>query len=57
MRLIVMDMWKLFRNVARERAPQAAILFDKFHVMKGGLRSEVQRRPRGIVLRWEPKNT
>ena len=34
LRLIVMDMWKPFRNVARERAPQAAILFDKFHVMR-----------------------
>ncbi|MHC2876789.1 transposase [Ralstonia sp. 121560039-2] len=33
-RLAVMDMWKPFRNVTQERAPQAAILFDKFHVMK-----------------------
>lgn len=33
-RLIVMDMWKPFRNVARQRAPQAAILFDKFHIMR-----------------------
>ncbi len=33
-RLAVMDMWKPFRNVAQERAPQAAILFDKFHVMR-----------------------
>jgi transposase len=32
-RLAVMDMWKPFRNVAAEQAPQAAILFDKFHVM------------------------
>ena len=29
-----MDMWKPFRNVAKERAPQAAILFNKFHVIK-----------------------
>ena len=28
-----MDMWKPFRNVAKEKAPQAAILFDKFHIM------------------------
>jgi transposase len=34
LRLIVMDMWKPFRNVARDRAPQAAILFDKFHIMR-----------------------
>ena len=33
-RLIVMDMWKPFRNVARDQAPQAAILFDKFHIMR-----------------------
>jgi len=33
-RLIVMDMWKPFRAVARQRAPQAAILFDKFHIMR-----------------------
>ena len=33
-RLVVMDMWKPFRNVAQDRAPQAAILFDKFHIMR-----------------------
>jgi transposase len=33
-RLAVMDMWKPFRNVTQECAPQAAILFDKFHVLK-----------------------
>ena len=33
-KLVVMDMWKPFRNVARDRAPQAAILFDKFHIMR-----------------------
>lgn len=32
-RLAVMDMWKPFRNVTMARAPQAAILFDKFHIM------------------------
>jgi transposase len=26
-------MWKPFRNATRQAAPQAAILFDKFHVM------------------------
>jgi transposase len=29
-----MDMWKAFRNSTHQHAPQAAILFDKFHVMK-----------------------
>ena len=33
-RLAVMDMWKPFRNATRAHAPQAAILFDKFHVMR-----------------------
>ncbi|MGH6781528.1 MAG: ISL3 family transposase, partial [Sphingomonadaceae bacterium] len=35
-RLAVMDMWKAFRNstLKPEHAPQAAILFDKFHVMR-----------------------
>jgi transposase len=33
-RLAVMDMWRPFRTVAAEEAPQAAILFDKFHVMQ-----------------------
>jgi transposase len=32
-RLAVMDMWKPFRKAARRHAPQAGILFDKFHVM------------------------
>lgn len=33
-RLAVMDMWKPFRKATAEAAPQAAILFDKFHVMR-----------------------
>ena len=33
-RLAVMDMWKPFRNATNARAPQAAVLFDKFHVMR-----------------------
>jgi transposase len=33
-RLAVMDMWKPFRNSTQKHAPQAAILFDKFHVMR-----------------------
>jgi len=32
-RLAVMDMWKPFRNATKAHAPQAAILFDKFHIM------------------------
>jgi transposase len=33
-RLAVMDMWKPFRNATHKAAPQAAILFDKFHVIR-----------------------
>jgi len=33
-RLAVMDMWKPFRLATQAHAPQAAILFDKFHVMR-----------------------
>lgn len=33
-RLAVMDMWKPFSNSTRQHAPQAAILFDKFHVLR-----------------------
>ena len=33
-RLAVMDMWKPFRNSTGANAPQAAILFDKFHVLR-----------------------
>ncbi|MCC7058652.1 MAG: ISL3 family transposase [Burkholderiaceae bacterium] len=33
-RLAVMDMWKPFHNATVAQAPHAAILFDKFHVMR-----------------------
>ena len=33
-RLAVMDMWKPFRNSTAQNAPQAAILFDKFHIIR-----------------------
>jgi transposase len=35
-RLAVMDMWKPFRNstLKAEHAPQASILFDKFHILR-----------------------
>lgn len=33
-RLAVMDMWKALRNATVKHAPQASILFDKFHVIR-----------------------
>ncbi len=60
LRLAVMDMWKPFRHVTNESAPQAAILFDKFHVAgrepatehslpaQGVLRATLGLRARGL---------
>lgn len=33
-RLALMDMWKAFEKSTRRKAPQASILYDKFHVMR-----------------------
>ena len=33
-RLAVMDMWKPFRSSTESQAPQAAILYDKFHILR-----------------------
>ena len=33
-KIAVMDMWKAFRNSTQRNAPQAAIVFDKFHILK-----------------------
>jgi transposase len=33
-RLAVMDMWKAFRKATTTHAPQASILFDKFHILR-----------------------
>jgi len=32
--LAVMDMWRAFRNSVSRHAPQARIVFDKFHIMR-----------------------
>ncbi len=33
-RMAVMDMWKPFRAATKKAAPQAAIIFDKFHILR-----------------------
>ncbi len=33
-RLVVMDMWKAFEKSAKKNVPHAAILYDKFHVIR-----------------------
>jgi transposase len=32
--LAIMDMWKAFSKSTRKKAPQAAIVYDKFHIMR-----------------------
>ncbi len=34
LRLVIMDMWKPFRNATVKYAPQARIVYDKFHILK-----------------------
>jgi len=33
-RIAVMDMWKAFENSTRKHCPKAAIMYDKFHVLR-----------------------
>jgi transposase len=49
LRLVVMDMWKAFRNSTARNTPQAAILFDKFHIIKhlGEARDKVRKQEYG----------
>jgi len=52
-RLAVMDMWKPFYNVTVARAPQAAIRFDKFHIMRHlGVSGGAVTRLDGAVCWW-----
>ena len=43
--LAAMDMWKPFRNSLTKHAPQARVIFDKFHIMRhlGDALDEVRR--------------
>jgi hypothetical protein len=43
-------MWKPFRNTTRERAPQAAVLFDKFHIMRH--LGEALDKVRKTAIKW-----
>ena len=61
-RLAVMDMWKPFRNSTVQNAPQAAILFDKFHIIRhlGEALDKVRKsefaRLSGAARRQKPQN-
>jgi len=48
-RLAVMDMWPAFYNSTRKHAPQAAILYDKFHIIRhlGDALDEVRKHEYG----------
>lgn len=54
-RLAVMDMWKPFRNAAQTHVPQAAILFDKFHILRH-LGEALDKVRRGEYKRLTGKN-
>ena len=34
LRVVCMDMWAAYANLVREHAPNAQILFDRFHIVK-----------------------
>ena len=54
-RLIVMDMWKAFRESARLYAPHAEVLYDKFHIIRHlGMALDDVRR--GEVSRLQGKH-
>ena len=55
-RLAVMDMWKAFGTSTRRHAPQAAVLFDKFHVLRhlGKALDTIRKREYGRV-QGEPR--
>jgi transposase len=56
-----MDMWKPFRLATNAHAPQAAILFDKFHVIRhlgealNAVRKPAQATPLSTSLRMSPR--
>ncbi len=62
-RLAVMDMWKPFRLATNEHAAQAAILFDKFHVIRhlgealDAVRKSEYARLAGRQRRYRVRNT
>ena len=56
--LVVIDMWRPFRNAVRDKAPNAAIVFDKFHIMRhlskalDQVRRDEYRRLQGKDRSW-----
>ena len=58
-RLAVMDMWKPFRTATHAHGPQAAILFDKFHIIRhlGEALENMHGSPVGSVGTSRAKST
>jgi transposase len=54
LRVVCMDMWAPYRNVVREQAPSAQILFDRFHIVKH-LHEAVDEVRRGLWRRLSAK--
>jgi transposase len=54
-RIAVMDMWKAFLNATQTHTPQAAVLFDKFHVMRH-LGEALDKVRRAEYHRWSGKD-
>jgi transposase len=54
LRVVCMDMWAPYRNVVREQAPSAQILFDRFHIVKH-LNEAVDEVRRGLWRRLSAK--
>jgi len=54
LRVICMDMWAAYANLVKEYAPQAQILFDRFHIVKH-LNEAVEEVRRSEVRRLSQK--
>ena len=54
-KLAVMDMWKPFRNSLHDHAPQAEIIYDKFHVL-GHLNDAIDKVRRQEYMRASDKD-
>ena len=56
--LVVIDMWRPFRNAVRDKAPNAEIVFDKFHILRhlsnalDQVRRDEYRRLQGTDRSW-----
>ena len=60
LQVVCMDMWAAYANLVREHAPNAQILFDRFHIVKhlnGKRQSNPSFRSRPAVMQWRNGRT